>query len=98
MIFSKLDNIALFWYTTGEFLNMLLGGKTMKILLAALLTTILMSSAYAANSGQDFKSLSAQAFKSSKLTDSIKDPKNDLAIVYGGEDISRKLNADLYTS
>jgi hypothetical protein len=70
----------------------------MKRLLIALATTLTFSIAAFAgsNDGQDLRVLSAKLWKAHKGLSSLKNQKDGLAIVYGGEDISHKLSTQSY--
>ena len=91
----RMDSWGDFGYNVGEFLCTPLEVFEMKILITGLLTALLISStvfAGSANSGpMDLRSLGGNLWKyhRSTLTSS---QKNDMAIVYGGEDVYRRIS------
>jgi len=65
----------------------------MKKLLLAMAAALVLNLPVLAGTAatHDFKTLAAKILRSPKATSSLKNAKDDLAIVYGGEDISRKI-------
>ena len=71
----------------------------MKLVFAVMATLALSTAALAGtSSSHDFKTLAPKVFKSPKATSSLQNQKDDLAIVYGGEDVSRSITDDSYTA
>jgi hypothetical protein len=63
-----------------------------KLLLAMAAALVFSVPAFAgADDAHDFKTLAPKILKSPKSSTSLKNPKDDVSIVYGGEDISRKI-------
>ncbi len=72
-----------------------------KLLLAVAAALVLNLPAFAGiGAEQDFKTLAPKILKSPKASSALKNQKNDLAIVYGGEDITRKIadNSNSFTA
>lgn len=67
--------------------------KRLVLTLLALLT-VGVSTFASANSAQDLKSISNKLWKGQKNASSFKNQKNELAIVYGGEDVSRRISTE----
>lgn len=67
------------------------------MMIVATAATLSLSAFAGASNTQDFKALGSKVWKSPKATSTIKNTKNDLTIVYGGEDISHKLASDAIT-
>lgn len=70
----------------------------MKRLLITVATALTLSTAAFAGTGQaqDLKELSTKLWKAPKATASLKSQKDELATIYGGEDVSHKLSAETY--
>ncbi len=70
----------------------------MKRVLISLATLLIlgMSALAGATGSQELKSLSSKLWKTPRSVSSWKSQKNELATIYGGEDISRKLSSESY--
>lgn len=62
-----------------------------KLFLAVAAAFVFNMPVFAGAEVPDFKTLAPKILKSPKATNSLKNPKDDVSIVYGGEDISRKI-------
>jgi hypothetical protein len=70
-----------------------------KLLLAVAAALVLNLPAIAGTeSTHDFKTLAPKILKSPKASPGLKNQKDDLAIVYGGEDIARKISNDSFSA
>lgn len=70
-----------------------------KVLLAVAATLVLNMPAFALVDGpQDFKSLAPKMLKDSRGSSTLKSTKHDLAIVYGGQDIARKITNNSFSA
>jgi len=70
-----------------------------KLLLAVAAALVLNVPAFAGTeTTNDFKTLAPKILKAPKASTSLKNQKDDLAIVYGGEDIARKISNDSFNA
>jgi hypothetical protein len=70
-----------------------------KLLLAVAAALVFNLPAFAGtDTTHDFKTMAPKLWKAHKSTTAVKSPKDDLAIVYGGEDVSRRISGDSATA
>jgi|GEM_PF-7129461 len=70
-----------------------------KVLLAVTTALVFNLPAYALSAADgDFKTLAPKILKSPKSSANLKNQKDDVSIVYGGEDITRKITDDSFTA